>query len=857
MQEVLRMSVVPRPKSPESLESAKSSQFIGSKGSLLSLNEVANEIINRLIITMLLCAMFLEWLIPLAGLADGGEVVIVRWFMVLTACLLLTGSFKLPFALNSILPITYIAFVLMMIYGQGISLAWYWDFFTTVEQDILNIVNTGDWHNLSAESRALVLLIGWSMLVLSVQKLVSGKKSVLLFLFITIFYLILLQTYTEASILDSLYRAVAEGLLIQAWLFVAMPSEYPLQAKRWLLGSMIIVLCCVTGAIYMSKQLHVTKSVPYSWQETVQAFSTWSEGGKQQTSLSQTQRQSGYSQNDRVLGAPLTLRHEPYFIAISPVPTYWRGESKDYYNGQGWQSMTTSRLVTSNDGQADLGLGIEDATTNSVKGLNEYFNKLKQPEMVQRIFFINPIEQEQVLFTGGIPLRVPTLYSGQSSREHLNIPIRYDAMGQSLISAQPSSMVKSYQSYDIAVAPEPTVSEDLRQNGRFEENEKYAQSTKDAKDEKDIKDTREDPYWVTQHYLQLPEALPKRVSDLAKQLTATTTNRYDAVMAIKHYLEKNYRYDLKTTPPSAKQDFVDHFLFEQKVGYCDHFSTSMVILLRSSGIPARWVKGFAPGSLITSSSEKIDGTNEPTSGGSYENRYLVSYADAHSWVEVYFEGVGFVPFDPTPGYDGKTSVMNTDELISGIGKTKEKWKGTSLGNIWTSLTSWWGSGGAEFQAVLKQITNMSEAMLAYVLRHPIAVTVVVTIPIMLWLIMAGMRLYGGMLLLSWSLMSKRVGFFSNPIRFPTREILLFSSKMVWNKLSQKYGEKQGGLTPREYVQQLMATSSKMDEGSKQHLLSFILLWEQLYYGGATLSRQETTTFLTLCWSMVKPTKYTL
>lgn len=807
------MSVVPRPRSPE------------LKGSILSLH----EIVNRLIITLLLCAMFLEWLIPLIDLADGGEVVIVRWFMVLTACLLLTGSFKLPFTLNSILPLTYVAIVLMMIYGHGISLAWYWDFFTIVEQDILNIVNTGDWHNLSAESRALVLLIGWSMLVLSVQKLVSGKKSVLLFLFITIFYLILLQTYTDASILDSLYRAVAEGLLIQAWLFVSMPSAYPLQAKRWLFSSMIIVLCCVTGAIYLSKQLHVTKSVPYSWQETVQSFSTWGESKNLQANSSHSQRESGYSQNDRVLGAPLTLRHEPYFIASSPVPTYWRGESKDYYNGQGWQSMTTSTLVTNNDAQAELSLGTKGAT--------------KQPEILQRIFFINPIQQEQVLFTGGIPLRVPTLYSGQSNREHLNVSIRYDAMGQSLISAQPSSMVKSYQSYDIAVAPQPIVSEDLRRNERNEQNEGIEQNEKD---------TGEDPAWVVQHYLQLPEALPKRVSSLAEQLTSTTTNRYDAVMAVKHYLEKNYRYDLKTTLPSAKQDFVDHFLFEQKVGYCDHFSTSMVVLLRSSGIPARWVKGFAPGSLITSSSEKNEGTQEPTSGGSYENRYLVSYSDAHSWVEVYFEGVGFVPFDPTPGYDGKTSVMNRDELISGISKTKEKWRGTSLGNIWTSLTSWWGSGIAQFHEALKQITDMSEAILAYVLRHPIAVTFVVAIPIIVWLIMVGMTLYGGMLVLSWSLKRNRVKFFSNPIRFPTRDILLFSSKIVWNKLSQKYGEKQGRLTPREYVQQLIANSSKMDEGSRQHLLSFILLWEQLYYGGVTLSRQQTTTFLTLCWKMVKP-----
>ena len=821
-------------------ESSKAPKFI--EGFMLSLGEIT----KRLMIAILLCAMFIEWLLPLTTLADEGEVVIVRWFMLLTACLLFSGCFRLPFALNTILPMVYVALVLMMIYGNGFSLAWYWDFLTIIEQDILNIVNTGDWHNLSAKSRALVLFIGWSMLVLSVQRLVSGKKSILLFLFITIFYFILLQTYTEASILGSLYRVVAEGLLIQAWLFV-FSLEYPLQAKRWLFGSMVIVLCCVTGAIYVSKQLHVTRSEPYSWQETIQAFSAWGDANNQTSNLNSRQRESGYSQNDVMLGAPLTLRHDPYFIAITPVPTYWRGESKDYYNGQGWQSMTTSVLVTNNTAQTEQGLGRDGAKTDLNQGLTKNFNKMKQANFVQRIIFINPIQNEQVIFTGGIPLQVPTLYSDQSNREQMNIPIRYDAMGQSLISAQPSSMVKSYQSYDITVAPQPIVSEELKRNEQNDENRKYTQNTINI---------GEDPAWVTQHYLQLPEALPKRVATLAEQLTSSTTNRYDAVMAIKRYLEQNYRYDLKTRPPSTKQDFVDHFLFEQKIGYCDHFSTSMVVLLRSSGIPARWVKGFAPGSLLTASSDKSSGSHNSFGEGSYDSRYLVSYADAHSWVEVYFEGVGFVPFDPTPGYDGKTSVMNTDKLISGMSGTSGngtgKGKRLNSGDLWTSLTSWWGSGRGEVEAALKQITFIGEALLAYILRHPVAVTVVVIMPAIMWLVLAGVNRYGGMLIFSWNLGKKRNGFFRNSFGFPTRELLLFSSNIVWNKLSHKYGEKQGVLTPREYVQQLIATSSKMDEGSRQHLLSFILLWEQLYYGGVTLSRQETTTFLTLCWKMVKP-----
>jgi len=82
-------------------------------------------------------------------------------------------------------------------------------------------------------------------------------------------------------------------------------------------------------------------------------------------------------------------------------------------------------------------------------------------------------------------------------------------------------------------------------------------------------------------------------------------------------------------------------------GYCDYFSTAMAVLARASGVPVRWVKGYAPGSLPA---ELFMGMPEdvidPNMGGSY----TVRNADAHSWVEVYFEGFGWIPFEPTPGF---------------------------------------------------------------------------------------------------------------------------------------------------------------------------------------------------------------
>jgi hypothetical protein len=115
---------------------------------------------------------------------------------------------------------------------------------------------------------------------------------------------------------------------------------------------------------------------------------------------------------------------------------------------------------------------------------------------------------------------------------------------------------------------------------------------------------------------------------LAQRLVAGSDTTYDAVKAIEIYLSSRYDYveDVPTDPRPLHA-----FLFEQRAGYCEQFSGSMALMLRMLGIPARVATGFSPGSP--------DGPD----------RYLVSDFEAHSWVEVYFTGIGWVPFDPTPG----------------------------------------------------------------------------------------------------------------------------------------------------------------------------------------------------------------
>jgi protein-glutamine gamma-glutamyltransferase len=130
-------------------------------------------------------------------------------------------------------------------------------------------------------------------------------------------------------------------------------------------------------------------------------------------------------------------------------------------------------------------------------------------------------------------------------------------------------------------------------------------------------------------YLQLPP-LPARMKALADSLTRDAPTRYDAVRAVESWLRSEFSYTLEL-PSSAREATLDHFLFERRAGHCEYFSTAMAILLRAAGVPARNVNGFLGG--------------EWNASGGY---LAVTQNDAHSWVEVWFPGLGWVPFDPTP-----------------------------------------------------------------------------------------------------------------------------------------------------------------------------------------------------------------
>ena len=115
---------------------------------------------------------------------------------------------------------------------------------------------------------------------------------------------------------------------------------------------------------------------------------------------------------------------------------------------------------------------------------------------------------------------------------------------------------------------------------------------------------------------------------LARRLASGRPSTYDIAVRMANYLRANYNYGEQ---PPRRRFPLEAFLFTDGVGYCQQFSGAMALMLRMDGIPARVAAGFLPGTY--------DSTTR---------RYVVRAVDAHSWVEVYFAGIGWVPFNPTP-----------------------------------------------------------------------------------------------------------------------------------------------------------------------------------------------------------------
>ncbi len=441
--------------------------------------------------------------------------------------------------------------------------------------------------------------------------------SVILFAIIDSFTFYILWDQTAIIILCGLLLATIQHFYDfkkkhpQSWAYF---KEYPGMISALVIG--IITVTMVAGIFAPSVRPLLVD--PYTaWKhlqgETVQTF------GKGFTGLSGPDRDSssGYRRDDSSLGGSFQFDFAEVMTVQTSYRSYMRGETRSVYTGEGWE-MSEAEL------NPDLIAVFPNDEFMSASELEQ-----SSAESIQ-------IEQTIIMKND---LNYPVLFGAYS----INKLIRIDEDEEAGEETDYSGLQWSTE-FSI-----------LQWFNREEYPKSYQLESQmllvDPNDLREI--SRDTEYEGMQDYLQLPESLPGRVVELALVITEEENNVYDTVKAIENYLKFTFPY---TNQPDESlgesDDFVDRFLFEIQEGYCDYYSTAMVVMSRSLGIPTRWVKGYASGSLPIDDlefflpEEALLMIGERDEGG----LYTIRNSDAHSWVEVYFEGFGWIPFEPTAGF---------------------------------------------------------------------------------------------------------------------------------------------------------------------------------------------------------------
>jgi protein-glutamine gamma-glutamyltransferase len=250
---------------------------------------------------------------------------------------------------------------------------------------------------------------------------------------------------------------------------------------------------------------------------------------------------------------------------------YWRGKAFDYYNGSSWENRLGSSKVLLRGPASIFILGSEGSMPRRC--------------VTQRIMLE--------------PLDNPTLFSLYPAYE-INGDFKTlitDRSGAFSLTSAPEGRI-SYVACSVLFPPK-----------------KAADARRESRD--------------ANYYLQLTDGMDE-LRNLSRTITRRTDSPMKKALEVQDYLQSNYSYSLE---PGGKngEDPINNFLFHSKKGYCEHFATAMVLLLRASGVPARLISGFQGGEW-----------------NAYGGYYTIRAQDAHTWVEAYIKNSGWVRFDPTP-----------------------------------------------------------------------------------------------------------------------------------------------------------------------------------------------------------------
>ncbi|PLT31934.1 transglutaminaseTgpA domain-containing protein [Bacillus sp. V5-8f] len=537
--------------------------------------------------------MLWEWIRPVKELTETNN---IKPFIIFMALSMVLHYFQVKIWLRYIVLLVFLGFSLHQLYYETsiYNATWLTDLFGEFASDV-SLLFKARFLEISFEFQTLLVFILLWLITYLLHYWITVKKNIFLFFIVTVVVISVLDTFTEYDASFAIVRLIGIGfsaigfltlfrLSSQEKLTISVPS-----LRKWIIPLVIMVgLSSYVG-------LAAPKLSP-QWPDPVPFITSYSEqaGGSGETN------RIGYGVDDTKLGGGFRNDDTVVFRANASTSHYWKVESKDFYTGKGW--------VLSQE---------DDHYTQFANG-EEFSGGTVLPPGVNKVDLQADISVD-LPYT-----HVP--YPESSSVNLIDSPTgevyRYYFNTERITSFNEAGGALKLRRVELTYSMP-----------RFDINEMRKMNMRDG--------INMGPEFMNQ-YTQIPTAFPDRVKQLAEEITAGKENWYDQAKAIEDYFDSgDFVYDQNDIPyPEETQDYVDQFLFETQTGYCDNFSTAMVMLLRSIDIPARWTKGYTEGTQVS-----YDGNTV----------YEVTNNNAHSWVEVFFPNVGWVPFEPTKGFTNMTN----------------------------------------------------------------------------------------------------------------------------------------------------------------------------------------------------------
>lgn len=487
------------------------------------------------------------------------------------------------------------------------------------------------------------LLITLFFIIISLLTYLAVHKHLAFPSFLSAFvYLLLVHTFSANTVLPEMIQLIGFGFLFLSVTHMTSQTTF-LQFFRNVSLTALVTLALTSLSSWGIEHWRPTQewveghSTSYQRRLDEQGFFDWINNYTSGIGY----RRTGMGFDDSELGGPLRQDYTRLFRAYTAAPHYWKVLHRTEYNGLGWESDEVREqaefISTPFNIAYDYTMTPEDR------------NLLRSSETVSTIGIEWMDELGYIAYPYG-------WYDLDSTNVASEYSIERDMeSGLYTIVTDTDDLFAYSVSYDKSF---PTRFDDnllqIDDGWRDYYNTAYREMMEDADDGYDDAVSGIEIWFEDE--LQLTDALPNRVSDLAHELTEGLTGEYEKVRAIEQYLKEDggYRYSLlevDNTPDGG--DYVDHFLFESRIGYCNNFSSAMAIMLRAIDIPARWTKGFTPGSQYTDDDS--------------ETFFEVSNANAHSWVEVYFPSYGWVPFEPSPSF--ANPMTNLEPVATVVGET--------------------------------------------------------------------------------------------------------------------------------------------------------------------------------------------